>query len=167
MSESPGKDLPEESSQTLISSDDFSKIFIYLRRKIGEALYGSGRWAIVGIKRRGAALARRMWVDLKESHPDIAYGEVDISLYRDDYHLREGNPQVLGSEIPFTVDETSIILIDDVLFTGRTIRAAMDLIHDFGGQGSVHSPDPPHTNVVWNTYKSEQSNDSKHDTEKP
>ena len=60
------------------------------------------------------------------------YGEVDISLYRDDYHLKVGHARVLGTEIPFAVDGLRILLVDDVLYTGRTVRAAIDQLLDFG-----------------------------------
>ena len=90
-------------------------------------------WALVGIKRRGAVLARRLLEDLGGTRGEIpSYGELDISLYRDDYHLQTGAPEVLGTEIPFAVEDKSIVLVDDVLYTGRTIRAALDLILDFG-----------------------------------
>jgi pyrimidine operon attenuation protein / uracil phosphoribosyltransferase len=91
-----------------------------------------GPWALVGIKRRGAVLARRLWKELSSSAAPLLYGEVDISLYRDDYHLQTGQPEVLGTEISFAVDGVNILLVDDVLYTGRTVRAAMDLILDFG-----------------------------------
>ena len=89
-------------------------------------------WALIGIKRRGAVLARRLWNDLSTPRHSLLYGEVDISLYRDDYHLQKESPEVLGTEISFGVEGTRILLVDDVLYTGRTVRAAMDLILDFG-----------------------------------
>ena len=97
-------------------------------------LHSSGApWALVGIKRRGAVLARRLWSALQyEGTPALHYGEIDISLYRDDYHLRTEKPMVLGSEITFRVEGLKILLVDDVLYSGRTVRAAMDLILDFG-----------------------------------
>lgn len=98
----------------------------------GSTRPGDSPWALVGIKRRGAFLARRLWKDLQGRVPSILYGEVDISLYRDDYHMQTATPRVLGTEIPFRVDGVSILLVDDVLYTGRTVRAAMDLILDFG-----------------------------------
>ena len=89
-------------------------------------------WALVGIKRRGAILAERVRESLACAGLSVAYGEVDISLYRDDYHLQHSQPRVLGTEVPFSVDGTKILLVDDVLFTGRTVRAAIDLLLDFG-----------------------------------
>jgi len=93
---------------------------------------GGSSWALVGIKRRGAVLARRLHSALRTEHSEMLHGEIDISLYRDDYHLRTEKPMVLGSRIPFRVEGLKILLVDDVLFTGRTVRAAMDLILDFG-----------------------------------
>lgn len=89
-------------------------------------------WALVGIKRRGSILARRLWSEYRKEFTDLEFGEVDISLYRDDYHLQLSQPRLLGTEIEFNVDGFRILLIDDVLYTGRTIRAALDLILDFG-----------------------------------
>lgn len=95
------------------------------------------RWALIGIKSRGAVLAQRLWNDLSGTiqlpgDQKLLYGQVDISLYRDDFHLQTSQPKVLGTEIDFPVDGVSILLVDDVLYTGRTVRAAMDLILDFG-----------------------------------
>ena len=89
-------------------------------------------WALVGIKRRGAILAERVRESLACAGLSVAYGEVDISLYRDDYHLQTINPRVQGTEIPFAIDGVRVLLVDDVLFTGRTVRAAIDQLLDFG-----------------------------------
>jgi pyrimidine operon attenuation protein / uracil phosphoribosyltransferase len=121
-----------DGARVLVPPAEFDGIYRSLRSELETAIGGPGRWALIGIKRRGAALGRRLWQDLRERHPEIEYGEVDISLYRDDYHLQEGHPHVLGTEISFAVDDASLLLIDDVLFTGRTVRAAMHLILDFG-----------------------------------
>jgi pyrimidine operon attenuation protein/uracil phosphoribosyltransferase len=122
----------------LLGKAEFEKTFEAWRDRIHRTVVpagapgASGPWALVGIKRRGAVLARRLWKELSIASPQLHYAEVDISLYRDDYHLHASKPQVLGTEISFGVDGVSILLVDDVLFTGRTVRAAMELILDFG-----------------------------------
>lgn len=89
--------------------------------------------ALVGIRRRGDEVAERLLTHLAENDDrELLFGVLDISLYRDDFeHLHE-NPTLQGSDIPFTVDGAHIILVDDVLFTGRTIRAALDALADYG-----------------------------------
>ena len=91
-----------------------------------------GRIAIVGVRSRGDEVAERVSAALKEQEIDHDYGVLDISLYRDDLsHLAE-NPKLQSSDIPFQVDGAHIVLVDDVLFTGRTIRAALDALTDYG-----------------------------------
>ncbi len=91
-----------------------------------------GRVAIVGIRSRGDEVAERVCAALEEAGIEHHYGMLDISLYRDDLsHLAE-NPKLQTSEIPFQMDGAHIILVDDVLFTGRTIRAALDALTDYG-----------------------------------
>jgi pyrimidine operon attenuation protein/uracil phosphoribosyltransferase len=123
--------------RTIIESREFAEIYRSWLAAIANLVRPGEPWAIVGIKERGSVLARRLWNDLspeweKAGSEKPAFGEVDISLYRDDYHLQARKPQVLGTEIPFPVDGRRILLVDDVLFTGRTVRAAIDLILDFG-----------------------------------
>jgi pyrimidine operon attenuation protein / uracil phosphoribosyltransferase len=88
--------------------------------------------AVVGIRSRGDEVAERLCNLLASDDRELAFGVLDISLYRDDYeHLKE-NPKLQESDIPFDVDDAHIILVDDVLFTGRTIRAALDALFDYG-----------------------------------
>ena len=90
-------------------------------------------FVIVGIKRRGAVLAERLKACLaKKGLSDVPLGFLDITLYRDDFSEVGHNPVVSGTEILFDLDDRKILLIDDVMFTGRTIRAALDQLMDYG-----------------------------------
>ena len=90
--------------------------------------------ALVGIRSRGIHLAERIRGAIHDidGGPLVPFGVVDITLYRDDLDRGLQNPVVKGTEIPFSVDGKCILLVDDVLFTGRTVRAAMDALVDFG-----------------------------------
>ena len=133
---------PAADARTLLDAEEFCTAYEHWYAAVRETLlsekYGppprghDAGWALVGIKRRGALLARRLREQLVEEGISPLFGEVDISLYRDDYHLQVSGPRVLGTEVPFAVDGVKILLIDDVLYTGRTVRAAIDLILDFG-----------------------------------
>jgi pyrimidine operon attenuation protein / uracil phosphoribosyltransferase len=88
---------------------------------------------LIGIRTRGVPLARRLAAKVGEIlQSEIVTGELDITMHRDDLALRETLPRVGPSNISFDVNERIIVLVDDVLFTGRTIRAALDEISDFG-----------------------------------
>ena len=87
----------------------------------------------VGIRTHGVPLARRLAGKVGElSKRSLPVGELDISMHRDDLALRDRLPKVGPSQIPFNVTGKTVVLVDDVLFTGRTIRAAMDELNDFG-----------------------------------
>jgi len=93
--------------------------------------------ALVGIRSRGDEVAERLCNLLAEEDRELELGVLDISLYRDDFeHLHE-NPTLQESEIPFALDGAHVILVDDVLFTGRTIRAALDALSDYGRPAKV------------------------------
>ncbi|MDB4500616.1 bifunctional pyr operon transcriptional regulator/uracil phosphoribosyltransferase PyrR [Akkermansiaceae bacterium] len=92
---------------------------------------------LVGIRSRGDEVAERVAELLKEKGATVRLGVLDISLYRDDFeHLHE-NPKLQSSEIDFPIDGSRVILVDDVIFTGRTIRAALDAIFDYGRPAAV------------------------------
>ncbi len=92
---------------------------------------------LVGIRRRGDEVSERVGALLKEKGANVRLGVLDISLYRDDFeHLHE-NPLLQSSEIDFSIDGSRVILVDDVIFTGRTIRAALDAIFDYGRPAAV------------------------------
>ena len=89
--------------------------------------------ALIGIHTRGVFLARRLRDNIQAfENIAVPVGEMDITLYRDDWTQMNSQPLVKKTDIPFSVERKQIVLVDDVLFTGRTIRAAMDAIVDFG-----------------------------------
>ncbi|HLQ39931.1 MAG TPA: bifunctional pyr operon transcriptional regulator/uracil phosphoribosyltransferase PyrR [Tetragenococcus sp.] len=101
--------------------------------EIIERNYELDRLVLVGIKTRGIYIAQRIAARLKQlENMEVAVGELDITLYRDDNKKENSEPQLHDSNIPVTLENKEVILVDDVLFTGRTIRAAMDAIMDFG-----------------------------------
>ncbi len=93
--------------------------------------------ALVGIRSRGDEVAERVLNLLAEDEWDLSFGTLDISLYRDDFEHLHASPSLQGSDIGFPVDGAHIILVDDVLFTGRTIRAAMDALSDYGRPAKI------------------------------
>ena len=93
---------------------------------------------LIGIKKRGVTLARRLAVRLKEvGGIEVPIGELDINLYRDDLSEISSQPILRKTEVPFPVKGKKVILVDDVLYTGRTIRAALDAIIDLGRPCSI------------------------------
>ncbi|MEO0017095.1 MAG: bifunctional pyr operon transcriptional regulator/uracil phosphoribosyltransferase PyrR [Verrucomicrobiota bacterium] len=94
--------------------------------------------ALVGIRSRGDEVAERVLTLLAEDDDrELAFGTLDISLYRDDFEHLHDNPKLQQSDIPFHLDGAHVILVDDVLFTGRTIRAALDALSDYGRAAKV------------------------------
>jgi pyrimidine operon attenuation protein/uracil phosphoribosyltransferase len=98
---------------------------------------GDAPFALIGIRSRGDEVAERVKRVLSSKGVEPEFGVLDISLYRDDFeHLHE-NPKLQGSEIDFRIEGARLILVDDVLFTGRTIRAALDALSDYGRPAKV------------------------------
>mgnify|MGYP006290264077 FL=1 len=120
-------------SQTLLDAADIDRIVTRITYEIIENRKDIDSLALVGIHTRGVFLARRIQAKLQEIESlTLSAGDMDINLYRDDWTRISQQPIVRKTDISFSVDEKPIILVDDVLFTGRTIRAAMDALMDFG-----------------------------------
>ncbi|TLD69851.1 bifunctional pyr operon transcriptional regulator/uracil phosphoribosyltransferase PyrR [Phragmitibacter flavus] len=96
-----------------------------------------GNLALVGIHSRGVPLAERLYALLKPHFPDLELGRVDISLYRDDLGNLATIPKLIGSDIPFDLDDKNVILCDEVTYTGRTTRAAIEELLDYGRPAKV------------------------------
>ncbi len=119
----------------VMDADRMSRALTRIAHEILERNRGLEELALVGIRTRGVPLARRIARALKEINgDDVPTGALDITLYRDDLMRHPVGPQPLirRTEIPFSIDDRKIMLVDDVLYTGRTIRAALDALIDFG-----------------------------------
>lgn len=109
-----------------------------LAHEILEANAGAENLALIGIRTRGVPLAQRLRNLIKKiSGTQVPLGTVDITFHRDDFRERLVVPQIRGTNIQFNLDHKTIILIDDVLYTGRTIRAALDALNAFGRPNAV------------------------------
>jgi pyrimidine operon attenuation protein/uracil phosphoribosyltransferase len=127
----------------VLDRDDMRRTLVRIAHEIVEKNPPGepGQIAIVGIQRRGAVLARRLHTLTSELiEPTVPLGFVDISFYRDDLRLRDPSnaaPIVHATQLDFPVDGRTIVIVDDVLYTGRTVRAAIDEIFDFGRPARV------------------------------
>jgi pyrimidine operon attenuation protein/uracil phosphoribosyltransferase len=117
----------------IMDGEEITRAITRIAHQVLEKNRGAGDIILVGIRTRGAPLAKRIAKEMEEIEgKEIPVGVLDITLYRDDLQLVATQPVVGRTEIPSKVDDRVVVLIDDVLFTGRTIRAAMDEIMDFG-----------------------------------
>jgi pyrimidine operon attenuation protein/uracil phosphoribosyltransferase len=118
-----------------MDADRVGRSLMRIAHEILERNRGTDHLALVGIRARGVPLAERLASNLRTAgSPDVPTGSLDITLYRDDLMRHQVGPQPIlrRTDIPFSIDDKTIILVDDVLYTGRTIRAALDALTDFG-----------------------------------
>jgi pyrimidine operon attenuation protein/uracil phosphoribosyltransferase len=126
-------DMPMGNEKEILSDSDIDRLLKRICSEILEAHKDLENLVFIGIQTRGVFLAKRLQAEiLRLKQIEIPRGSIDITLYRDDWTRIDINPVVQDTRISFSVDGKQIILIDDVLFTGRTIRAAMDALMDFG-----------------------------------
>ena len=122
----------------LMNDDEFNRTLKRLAHEIIENHSDLDNVVIIGIRTRGEFLARKINNFILEiAKKEIPMGILDVTFYRDDFRTNLGSPQVQSSDIMFPIENKKIILIDDVLYTGRTIRAAMDEIFSFGRPESI------------------------------
>jgi pyrimidine operon attenuation protein/uracil phosphoribosyltransferase len=119
----------------VIDADRMGRSLTRIAHEILERNRGVDELALVGIRTRGVPLAKRIAHTIRDiTHHDVPTGALDITLYRDDLmrHAVGPQPVIRRTEIPFSIDNKKILLVDDVLYTGRTTRAALDALIDFG-----------------------------------
>jgi pyrimidine operon attenuation protein / uracil phosphoribosyltransferase len=120
-----------------LDRDDMRRTLVRIAHEIVEK-NPDGAIALVGIHRRGAHLAKRLQPLTSELlDSPVPLGSVDIAFYRDDLTIRSSSPVVHDTELDFSLDGRTIVIVDDVLYTGRTVRAAIDAIFDFGRPARV------------------------------
>ncbi len=124
----------------VMDAERISRSLTRMAHEILERNRGAEDLALVGIRARGVPLAARLAAHLREfAGVDVPTGALDITLYRDDLmrHAVGPQPVIRRTEIPFSIDNRLILLVDDVLYTGRTIRAALDALIDFGRPSAI------------------------------
>jgi pyrimidine operon attenuation protein / uracil phosphoribosyltransferase len=121
-----------------LDSESVGRCVRRMAHEIGEHNEGGESLALIGIVRRGACLAERLATLLRDDGvPEIVVGTLDISSYRDDGRGAPGDPRLLGRDIPFELEGRRVVLVDDVLYTGRTVRAALTALADRGHPESI------------------------------
>ena len=126
--------------KVVLDRDDLRRTLVRIAHEIVEKNPGSEDLAVVGIHTRGAVLAERLHALVGElTGSEVPFGDLDISFYRDDVGVREpgAHPVVHASHLDFDLDGRTVALVDDVLFTGRTVRAAIEALFDYGRPARV------------------------------
>ncbi len=119
--------------KVILSSPEIARVITRISHEILEKNKGSKDIALVGIRTGGVFLSNRIYQKIQEIDSiQVPLGELDITLYRDDLGRKKEVPAIKKTSIPFELAGLNVVLVDDVLFTGRTIRAAMDGLIDFG-----------------------------------
>lgn len=126
------------SDNIVMNGKKIERALTRIAHEILERNSGAESLALIGVITRGASMAQRIAERIKKIEKiEVPVGLMDIGLYRDDIHTNLDQPLIQTTEIPFQIRDKNIILVDDVLFTGRTIRAALDQIIDFGRPRSI------------------------------
>jgi len=125
-------------SRVIFNAKQIQKTLERLASQVWEQMSDTENLALVGIQRRGVDLAARLKVMLEEkTGQKIWLGKLDINLYRDDWTNMTSTPRINSTEITFPVADKQLVLVDDVLYTGRTVRSALDALLDFGRPGRI------------------------------
>lgn len=122
----------------IVYEDGLVRIITRMAHEILEKNKGSQNLVLMGMKTRGEFLAIRIFERLKQIEKiDLPLGVLDVTLYRDDFRTRLKQPEVSVSNITFDINDKDVIIIDDVLYTGRTVRSALNALMDFGRPRSI------------------------------
>lgn len=122
----------------LIDEEGFNRTITRLAHEILERNKGSKNLVLIGMRTRGEFIASRIHKKIKEiDNSELNFGVLDITLYRDDFRTRLKQPEISVTNITFDINEKDVILIDDVLYTGRTVRAALDALMDLGRPNTI------------------------------
>jgi len=122
----------------ILDQEGINRAITRVAHEIIEKNKGTAELCVIGIRNRGVHIALRLAECIKKIEgSEIATGALDITLYRDDLALASGQPLVRKTEIDFDINNKNVVLVDDVLYTGRTIRAALDALIDFGRPKSI------------------------------
>lgn len=123
---------------TIIDQEGMNRTITRLAHEILERNKGSKNLVLIGMRTRGEFIARRIHEKIKEiDRSEPALGVLDVTLYRDDFRMRLKQPEVSVTNITFDINEKDIILIDDVLYTGRTVRSALGALMDLGRPSTI------------------------------
>ena len=121
------------SSSILMSPDDVRRAIVRIAHEIVEQNQGCRELMLVGMRTRGVPIAQRLAASIREFEgEEVPVGALDIGLYRDDLPARGTRVEIKPSELPQDIDDKRVVLVDDVLYTGRSIRAALDALIDYG-----------------------------------
>ena len=123
----------ERDEKVVLREEDIRRALTRIAHEIAERSDGDGVPAVIGVHRRGAFLARRLHAMLEQLlEAELPLGDLDIGFYRDDVATRPEAPVLHASHIDFDINGMTAVIVDDVLFTGRTVRAAIDALFDYG-----------------------------------
>jgi len=122
----------------VVDEETLTRIITRIAHEILERNKGTRNLVLIGMRTRGEFLANRIFEKIKSiENIALPFGVLDVTLYRDDFRTRLKQPQVSVSNITFDINEKDIVLIDDVLYTGRTVRSALNALMDFGRPSSI------------------------------
>lgn len=125
-------------TREILNKEDIERTITRMAHEIIERNKGTENLCLIGIQRGGVHIAKRLSKKIREIEgKDIPIGSLDIAFYRDDLNIRKEQPVVRKTEVPCEITDQKVVLVDDVLFTGRSIRAAMDALMDIGRPANI------------------------------